>query len=105
MVLIHFRRICLHIDIAERPTKRAHRILNRNVPKHILKHRTQRQRVIQRTLPARRVIVERDSTIKRISPVLEILVLPDPPRAIDLCVVEVESLTMKSANVPNKSAM
>ena len=96
---MHLRRIRLHIDIAERPTQRAHRILDRNIPKRILKHGTQRQGIIQHTLPTRRVVLERDSTINRISPVLEILVLPDPPRAIDLCMVEVESLTMESASI------
>ena len=87
LISIHPRCIYLHIDIAERPTKRAHRILNRNIPKRILKHRTQRQRIIQRTLPTRRVVLERDSTINRISPVLEILVLPDPPSSVNLGVV------------------
>ena len=88
----------LHIDIAERTTKRAHRIRNRNILKRTLKHRAQRQRIIQRTVATRRGVIERDSTANRIPPILEILVLPNPPRAIDLCVVKVEGLKMESAS-------
>jgi len=92
----------LHIDIAERPTKRAHRIPNRNILKRTLKHRAQSQRIIQRAITTRRSVIERNSTANRISPVIEILVLPDPPRAIDLCVVEVEGLTIESARIGSK---
>lgn len=79
------------INVAEWPTKRAHRILVRDVFKCI-QHRTQGQRVIECAVTTRRRVQESDGAIDRIPPVLEIVVLPDPPCAVDLSMVEVESL-------------
>ena len=79
------------INVAEWPTKRAHRILVRDVFKRI-QHRTQCQRVIECAVTTRRRVQESDGAIDRIPPVLEILVLPNPPCAVDLSMVEVESL-------------
>jgi hypothetical protein len=79
------------INVAEWPSKRAHRILVRDVFKRI-QHRTQGQRVIECAVTTRRRVQESDGAIDRIPPVLEILVLPDPPCAVDLSVVKVESL-------------
>ena len=80
------------INVAEWPTKRAHRILVRDVFKRI-QHRTQGQRVIECGVTTRRRVQESDGAIDRIPPVLEILVLPNPPCAVDLSMVEVESLS------------
>ena len=79
------------INVAEWPTKRAHRILVRDVFKRI-QHRTQGQRVIECAVTTRRRVQESDGAIDRIPPVLEILVLPNPPCEVDLRMVEVESM-------------
>lgn len=82
----------LDIDIAERTSRSAERILNQDT----LSINTQLNYIVQPSISRRRVIVQSDSSSQRVvtlgtTTIFRILVLPDPPRTIDLCMMEPES--------------
>lgn len=76
----------LNIDIAERARESAHRLrdLNTGVVD------TQLDDICQRSVAAGRVVVQGDGAGDGVLAVLQVLVLPDPPGAVDLGVVDPE---------------
>lgn len=82
----------LSIDITKRSSKRTHSIRLRDILKRILKHGAQAQGIRQFAVAAGRIVEEGDGAADGVFAVLEVLVLPDPPDAVYLCVVEVEGL-------------
>lgn len=77
----------LDIDIAQWSRKRVHQLRNRQR----LRIDAQIHDILQSTITTRRVVVQRDSAANRILSVLDILHLPQPPSAVNLCMVHVES--------------
>ena len=76
----------LDIDIAERTGESAHRLRNLNT--RVVD--TQVDDVCQSSVAAGRVVVQGDGAGDGILAVLQVLVLPAPPCAVDLGVVEEE---------------
>ena len=76
----------LYVDITQRPGLGTHDILDLH-RRRIDPHDNQ---IAQRPVPARRVVKQRDGTGDGVRAGREVLVLPDPPRAVDLGVVEPE---------------
>jgi hypothetical protein len=76
----------LNIDVAEGTCESAHRLRNLNAG--IVD--TQVDDVLQSSASAGRVVVQGDGAGDGVLAVLQVLVLPDPPGAVDLCVVEEE---------------
>lgn len=82
----------LSINIAKRASKRTHRIRHGDVLKRVLQHGSKRQCILQRAIAAGRLIQKRDCAGDLGAARSDILVLPDPPCAVDHGVVEVEGL-------------
>jgi hypothetical protein len=76
----------LNIDVAEGTCESAHRLRNLNAG--IVD--TQVDDVLQSSASAGRVVVQGDGAGDGVLAVLQVLVLPNPPGAVDLCVVEPE---------------
>lgn len=84
---LHTHRLpTLGIDIAKRPRKRITSIPNSNRAAI----NPQIDQIIQRRIPTRRVIIQRDGSGDDILPVRDIEILPRPPGAIDHGVVKEE---------------
>ena len=84
-----YAAILLNINITKRPpsiTSRRHNLGDRNGRRID----AQINQISQGSIPARRGIRQRDSASDGVLAALEILVLPDPPRAVDLRVVQEE---------------
>lgn len=77
----------LDIDIAKWPINRTYHIPNR----HSIGHNTHPNSVAQSRIPARRVIVQRYRSRNCVPPLVQILILPDPPCTIDLSMMYPES--------------
>jgi hypothetical protein len=75
----------LRIRIAKRPTQRITRPPNRR-PRHT--HKPQLNRILERRIPTRRVVIHRNRARKRKPPLLDIQILPRPPRAINHAVMQ-----------------
>ncbi len=76
----------LNIDVAERTRESAHRLRDLNagiVNTHV-------DDILQSSVSAGRVVVQGDGAGDGVLAVFEVLVLPDPPGAVDLCVGEEE---------------
>jgi hypothetical protein len=76
----------LNIDVAERTRESAHRLRNLNagiIYTHV-------DDILQSSVSAGGVVVQGDRAGDGVLAVLQVLVLPDPPGAVDLCVVEEE---------------
>lgn len=92
------RRICqassvikrshLSVDVAERTSKGVHGVTLGDVGELSLKHLTKGQGVVEGTVAAGRHIQEGDGVRDGVLAVLDVLVLPDPPDAIDLTMVD-----------------
>lgn len=80
----------LCIDVAEVASKRAHRGRNRDVSSID----TKVDGIIQGRISARRVVKQRESAGNGVLAVGQVLVLPNPPCAVDLSVVEPVSLSV-----------
>ena len=76
-----------NVDVAERTSERRHGSSDRDAR---CIH-TKINEVIQSTVPTWRVIVQRDRSRDGVLSVLDVLVLPDPPSAIDLSMMKPES--------------
>jgi hypothetical protein len=76
----------LNIDVAERTSESVHRIRDLNARSID----TQIDIILQSAISAGWGVVQCDCSGNGVLSVLEILVLPDPPCAVDLCVVEEE---------------
>ncbi len=76
----------LNIDIAERTRESAHRLRDLNT--RVVD--TQVDDILQSAVSARGVVVQGDGAGDGVLAVVQVLVLPDPPGAVDLRVVEPE---------------
>jgi hypothetical protein len=76
----------LNINITKRTRHGIHRIRNRN-PWRV---NPECNNILQRPIPTRGRIIQRNRPANRIPPILNILTLPYPPRAIDLSMMEPE---------------
>lgn len=72
------------IDVAERASKGAHCIALNYVGELIREHVTERHGVFESTVTTRRGVQEGKSVGDGILAVFDVLVLPDPPSAVDL---------------------
>lgn len=77
----------LRVNVAERPIHSAHSISLRDVGERTLEHGPQGHGIIEGAVASGRIVEEGESICKSVLPVLDILVLPDPPDAIDLGVM------------------
>jgi hypothetical protein len=77
----------LRVNVAKRPIHSAHSISLRDVRKRPLEHGPQGHGIIEGAVASGRIVEEGESICKSVLPVLDILVLPDPPDAIDLGVM------------------
>lgn len=75
-----------NIPIAKPPPKRTHRIPQPNRRRI----HPQIHQILQRRIPTRRQIIKRNRISHYIRPPLRITILPNPPRPINICVMEVE---------------
>lgn len=78
----------LDVDVAERASKGVHSVALSDVGELGFKHGTQRHGVVHGTVPAGRQIQEGNSVGDSILTVLDVLVLPRPPDAVELSVVD-----------------
>lgn len=76
----------LQVDVAHERALRIDNLSNRRAPARS----AHLQPIIERAKRRRRVVEHEDAAANGILPRPQILVLPDPPRAIDLCVVQPE---------------
>ncbi len=74
----------LNIDIAERTRESAHRLRDLNA--RVVN--SQVDDILQSSVSAGRVVVQGDGAGDSVLAVLQVLVLPDPPGAVDLGMVE-----------------
>ena len=77
----------LGVNVAEGPIHRAHGISLSDVGERSLEHGSQGHGIIECAVATGRVVEEGESVCKSELAVLDILVLPDPPDAIDLGVM------------------
>jgi hypothetical protein len=76
-----------YVDIAKRSTKRTHSIADSDVRYANIR---QCHLILQRSIPRRRLVQERERPGNNVGPLRQILILPDPPHAINHCVVQEE---------------
>lgn len=81
------QHLALGVNVAEGPIHRAHGISLSDVGERSLEHGSQGHGIIECTVATGRVVEEGESVCKSELAVLDILVLPDPPDAIDLGVM------------------
>ena len=84
-MLQNLASITLYIDVAERSTKSGHGTCNGNAHRLVY---AQLKKILESCVATYWVVVERDGASNGVLPVLQVLVLPDPPYTIDLCVVQ-----------------
>jgi hypothetical protein len=75
------------VDVAKRSTKCTHSIADSDVWYANIR---QRHLILQRSIPRWRLVQERERPSNNVGPLRQILVLPDPPHAINHCVVQEE---------------
>jgi hypothetical protein len=77
----------LNVNITKWPIDSTHHITHR----HRICHNAHPNTILQCRIRARRIIIQCGSPRKRIPSLLKIQILPDPPCAIDLSMMEPES--------------
>lgn len=78
---------CSSVDVAEGSSKSVHGVTLGDVGELALEHTTKGYHVVQSTVTARRQIQEGNSISDSVLAVLDVLVLPDPPDAVNLGVM------------------
>jgi hypothetical protein len=79
VALQNYSASALRVNIAEGPIHSAHGISLGDIGKH---------GIVESTVATGRTVEEGESVCKSVLAVLDVLVLPDPPNAIDLSVVD-----------------
>jgi hypothetical protein len=88
VALQNYSASALRVNIAEGPIHSAHGISLGDIRKRFLEHGPQGHGIVESTVATGRTVEEGESVCKSVLAVLDVLVLPDPPNAIDLSVVD-----------------